>query len=138
MFYLFVVLILTYLLPQLTATRPYNAAPVIHLPLTRRGNRFSRREPANLTYLADILQAVEAKYASSYREIEGNRLVRRWRVKENDDENDPHLIDVAGHLNRWCVGSRQCTDGCDLIHATGTLISKWVSLRRLWKSSSTC
>ncbi|KAK5045926.1 hypothetical protein LTR84_008712 [Exophiala bonariae] len=101
MAYLHAILILTCLLTHLAVTQPNNAAPAIHLPLTRRGNRFSRRETANLTYLADILQAVEAKYASSYREVDGNRLVRRWRLKDNDDENDPHLIDVAGHPNRW-------------------------------------
>ena len=75
--------------------------PAIHLPLFRRGGRFSRHEPANLTYLADILQAAEAQYARNHRQVEGNRLVRKWRTNGATDENDPDLIDVAGHENRW-------------------------------------
>ncbi|KEF58289.1 uncharacterized protein A1O9_06215 [Exophiala aquamarina CBS 119918] len=97
-----VMLLLNCLTSHLVATQPEDVTgTIIHLPLFRRGNRFSRREPANMTHLAEVLQAVEAKYAPSYREVEGNRLVRRWRMKDNDDENDPHLIDVAGHLDRW-------------------------------------
>jgi hypothetical protein len=105
---LFVVILLLnclILVTRLAATQPGDAPAVLHLPLSRRGSRFSRREAANITYLADVLRAVQAKYAPSYREVQGNRLVRRWRVDENNDENDPHLIDVAGHLNRWWVSS---------------------------------
>lgn len=97
-----VILLLNCLLSHLVATYTEDAAAaIIHLPLFRRGNRFSRREPVNMTHLAEVLQAVEAKYAPSYREVQGNRLVRRWRVNDNGDENDPHLIDIAGHLDRW-------------------------------------
>lgn len=73
----------------------------IHLPLLRRGARFSRREPANLTHLAHVLRDAELNYVRSQREVEGNRLVRRWRPSEAYDENDPDLIDVAGRENRW-------------------------------------
>ena len=76
-------------------------SPGIHLPLFRRGGRFSHHEPANLTHLAQILHNVEAKYARSYRAVEGNRLVRRWREHEVRDENDPEVIDVAGREGQW-------------------------------------
>jgi hypothetical protein len=75
----------------------------VHLPLYRRGGRLSRHEPANLSHFATLLAEAEAQYALSYREVEGNRLVRRWRPHEGKDENDPSLIDVAGWQNRWSV-----------------------------------
>lgn len=95
------ILLLICLITHFVAIDARDDVPVIHLPLARRGSRFSRREPANMTYLADILQAVEAKYAPSYREVQGNRLVRRWWVDDNEDENDPYVLGVAGHRNRW-------------------------------------
>lgn len=75
----------------------------IHLPLYRRGGRFLRRDAANLTYLGEIMHQVEARYSRTHRQIEGNHLVRQWRVKEQEaeDENDENLIDVAGYDNRW-------------------------------------
>lgn len=86
----------------LGATHPEEpTGTIIHLPLFRRGNRFSRREPANMTHLAEVFYAVEANYAPSYREVQGNHLVRRWRTNVHNDENDPRLIEVAGHLDRW-------------------------------------
>lgn len=72
----------------------------IHLPLHRRGGRLSTHDLANLTSLSNILALAEAQFARSHREIEGNRLVRRWRSLGRD-ENDPFLIDVAGRSNRW-------------------------------------
>lgn len=75
----------------------------VHLPLYRRGGRFLRREAANLTYLGEIMHQVEARYSRTHRQVEGNHLVRQWRVKEQEaeDENDENLIDVAGYDNRW-------------------------------------
>ncbi|KAH0829859.1 hypothetical protein AYO21_10167 [Fonsecaea monophora] len=74
---------------------------IIHLPLYRRGGRFSSHESANLTHLSSILEAAEAKYGRSYRAIEGNRLVRRWHASSFEDENDPEVVDVVGGVNRW-------------------------------------
>ncbi len=76
-------------------------SPGIHLPLFRRGGRFSHHEPANLTHLTQILNDVETKYARSQRAVEGNQLVRRWRRSDGGDENDPEVVDVTGHKNRW-------------------------------------
>ncbi|KIW25698.1 uncharacterized protein PV07_08859 [Cladophialophora immunda] len=78
-----------------------SASSAVHLPLHRRGGRFSYHESANLTYLASVVQDVEAKYARSYRAIEGNRLVRKWHASGCKDENDPDVIDVVGGPNRW-------------------------------------
>lgn len=85
----------------ITTSLADSISPGIHLPLFRRRGRFSRHEPANLTYLAEILSSVEAKYARSYRAVEDNRLVRRWRESLEKDENDPEVIDVVGHDGRW-------------------------------------
>ena len=67
----------------------------------RRGGRFSRHELANLTHLTQILHDTEAKYARSYRTVDGNRLVRKWRESEFVDENDPEVIDVVGRDGQW-------------------------------------
>jgi hypothetical protein len=85
----------------LTACFTQRSSPGIHLPLHRRGGRFSHHEPANLTYISQILDEVEAKYARSYRTVEGNCLIRRWRESQTKDENDPEMIDVAGREGRW-------------------------------------
>lgn len=84
-----------------SARSPTTDQPAVHIPLFRRGGRFARHQPANLTRLGDVLKNIEAKYARSYREIEGNGLVRRWRENEAFDENDPELIDVVGREDRW-------------------------------------
>jgi hypothetical protein len=88
-------------LSLITTSLPQPTSPGLHLPLFRRGGRFSVHEPANLTYLTQILNDVEAKYARTYRAVEGNRLVRRWRQSEAKDENDPEVIGVAGRENSW-------------------------------------
>jgi len=74
---------------------------VLHLPLHRRGGRFSYHESANLTHLASVLQSTESKYGRSYRVIERNRLVRKWHSSGCRDDNDPEVIEVAGGMNRW-------------------------------------
>jgi hypothetical protein len=76
-------------------------SPGIHLPIFRRGGRFSHHAPANLTYLSQVLADIEARYARSYRAVEGNQLVRKWRKNEELDENDPQLVAVAGQRGRW-------------------------------------
>ena len=92
------ILLLLHLLPTCVAQ---STTPGIHLPLYRRGGRSSYHEAANLTNLAQILHNVEAKYARSYRTVEGNRLVRRWHESVTRDENDPEVIDVAGRDGQW-------------------------------------
>ncbi|OAP55639.1 hypothetical protein AYL99_09791 [Fonsecaea erecta] len=74
---------------------------VIHLPLYRRGGRFSCHEFANLTHLSAALHSAEAEYGRSYRVIEGDRLVRKWDVRALRDANDPDVVGVVGGMNRW-------------------------------------
>ncbi|KAJ9605411.1 hypothetical protein H2200_010068 [Cladophialophora chaetospira] len=88
---------LTFIAPAFSQS----TSPGIHLPLFRRGGRFSLHESANLTRLTGILHDVEAKYARSQRAVDGNQLVRRWRSSEGRDENDPEVVDVAGRDNQW-------------------------------------
>lgn len=80
---------------------PLAEAEGIHFPLHRRDGRFSRHEAANLTYRTQILQEVEFRHSLTTREVHGNHLKRQWLINHGDDENDPNLIDVAGHSNRW-------------------------------------
>ena len=65
------------------------SAESTHLPIHKRGGRFSRHEPADLARLSQVLSNVEARYANSYRDVEHNGLVRRWHQK------DPVIEDVA-------------------------------------------
>lgn len=89
-----------------------NDDAAIHLPLMRRGGRLSRHEPANLSHLAGLVEQAEAQYARCYRQVEGNRIVRRWRATGASDENDPDLVDAAGKDNHWYGRGRYITLAC--------------------------
>ena len=71
----------------------------IHLPIYRRGGRFARHEPANVTALLRTLSRVEARYARTYTDINGNRIVRRWR--DGPDSADDFMLDCAGQDGNW-------------------------------------
>lgn len=92
-----VILCFTFIIPSLSLS----TSPGIHLPLFRRGGRFSRHETANLTHLTQVLNEVETRYSRSQRAVNGNQLVRRWRRSKGGDENDPEVIDVTGCEHRW-------------------------------------
>jgi hypothetical protein len=74
---------------------------VAHLTIHRRGGAVARREPANLTHLAKLLQDVEKRYSRVKREVKGNKLVRRWRARNTGTTEDEHLLDEPGQEGSW-------------------------------------
>lgn len=80
----------------------------IHLPIYRRGGRFARRELANLTALSRTLSRLERRYARTYSDADGNRIVRRWR--DGPDSADDYLLDGAGIDGNWRVSQRRKVD----------------------------
>jgi hypothetical protein len=73
-----------------------NGSSSIHLPLVRRHGRFARHEVANLTLLSDVLEKAEARYTSTYRDVEKNRLVRRWQAEDDSLDDDDLLSRMDG------------------------------------------
>jgi len=71
----------------------------VHLPLYRRGGRLARHELANLTALARTLCRVEERYARTYTDVDGNRIVRRWH--DGSDSADDYMLDGAGRDGSW-------------------------------------
>ena len=79
--------------------------PVLHLTISRRGGRFesfaSGEEIANLTHLARELQKVEERFNLTRREVKGNKLVRKAKVRGvGGNEIGALMGDVAG-AGKW-------------------------------------
>jgi len=71
----------------------------VHLPIYRRGDRFARHELANLTALSTTLSRIERRYARTYSDVDGNRIVRRWH--DGPDSADDFMLDGAGNDGTW-------------------------------------
>jgi len=71
----------------------------VHLPLYRRGGRLARHELANVTALSRTLCRVEDRYARTYTDVDGNRVVRRWH--DGPDSADDFMLDGAGRDGSW-------------------------------------
>jgi len=74
-------------------------APAIHLPIYRRGGRFVHHELANITSLATVVSQIEKRYASTYTDLDGNRIVRRWH--DGPLYEDRYMLDRAGTEGVW-------------------------------------
>ncbi len=74
---------------------------VAHLTLNRRGGAVAQHEPANLTHLVKLLRDVERRYARAKREVNGNKLVRRWRARSTGSANDEQLLREPGQEGSW-------------------------------------
>ncbi|MCJ1479130.1 hypothetical protein MMC13_007814 [Lambiella insularis] len=70
---------------SLQTLRSLDELPVIHFTIARRGGAFNTFVPgsdiANLTYLSDELHRIEEKFNLTRREVKGNKLVRKAKVK---------------------------------------------------------
>jgi hypothetical protein len=75
--------------------------PAVHMRLHRRGHRFAGHDPANLTYLAEVLAEVELRYAKAERIVEGNRLGHQWKSRNVGTTADEDLTNAVGHDGRW-------------------------------------
>jgi len=65
--------------------RSLDEVPVIHFTISRRDGAFESFAPgeevANLTYLAEELERAEERFNLTRREVKGNKLVRKAKVK---------------------------------------------------------
>lgn len=75
----------------------------LHLPITRRGGRFSNTDVANLTYLLEELTSIESRYSATRRVIKGNRVVRKPKpVKIGaDGDGGEGLLGSIGKPGGW-------------------------------------
>lgn len=77
-------------------------ASALHLPIHRRGGRFTHNRPCNITWLGELVAATEHRYSLTYRDVEQNRLVRKWQSKA-DAVDDEHLLQSAQGDGSWYV-----------------------------------
>lgn len=71
----------------------------VHLPLYRRSGSFIQEGPANFTKLSQNLAQIEARYARTHTDVEGNRIVRRW--SDGPHGADEYLLNGAGNAGFW-------------------------------------
>lgn len=70
-----------------------------HLPIYCRGGRFASHELANVTALSNALNLIERRYARTYSDVDGNKIVRRWH--DGPDSVDDYMLDSAGRDGTW-------------------------------------
>ncbi|MCJ1288023.1 hypothetical protein MMC26_007376 [Xylographa opegraphella] len=79
--------------------------PVLHLTISRRGGRFesfaSGEEVANLTHLAEELKKVEERFNLTRREVKGNKLVRKPKVRGVGGNEVGVLMGEVAGAGKW-------------------------------------
>ncbi|MCJ1395559.1 hypothetical protein MMC18_008445 [Xylographa bjoerkii] len=79
--------------------------PVLHLTISRRGGPFESFAPlqeiANLTHLAEELQKVEERFNLTRREVKGNKLVRKAKVKGIGGNEVGVLMGKVASVGNW-------------------------------------
>lgn len=113
MHYLFCLTIKAFILisPTLVASstqavlRDLDNAPVLHFTLARRGGVFAATELGqdfvNLTYLAQELDKVEARFNLTRREVKGNKLVRTAKSNELRRSDEGGLMGEVATDGVW-------------------------------------
>lgn len=77
----------------------------IRIPLVRRGGRLARHENANLDLLQDNLKEAEDRYSFTRRDVENNRLARRWLPKDDVLDEDALLTNTEMRGPWYAKGS---------------------------------
>ncbi|MCJ1400086.1 hypothetical protein MMC11_003289 [Xylographa trunciseda] len=79
--------------------------PVLHLTISRRGGPFENFAPgveiANLTHLAEELTKVEERFNLTRREVKGNKLVRKAKVKGIGGNEVGVLMGEVAGVGNW-------------------------------------
>lgn len=90
---------------SLQTLRSLDQLPVIHFTITRRGGAFECFAPgsdiANLTYLSEELSRIEEKFSLTRREVKGNKLVRKAKVKGVGGKDVGKLMGEVGVQGTW-------------------------------------
>ena len=79
--------------------------PVLYFTLTRRGGQFKSaelgNEVANLTYLEEEVQRVEARFNLTKREAKGNKLIRKAKARGVGGNEAESLMAEVAVEGRW-------------------------------------
>ena len=90
---------------NLQVLQSLNDVPVLHLTISRRGGPFGSITPgeeiANLTYLANELEKVEERFNLTTREVKGNKLVRKAKVKAVGGNEVGQLMGEVAVNGKW-------------------------------------
>ena len=90
---------------NLQTLRSFDAEPVLHFTLSRRGGEFasssSGEEVAELSYLEEELQRVEGRFNLTRREVNGNKLVRKVKEKGIGGNEAGKLMGEVAGQGRW-------------------------------------
>jgi hypothetical protein len=78
-------------------------APVIHFTISRRGGPTRTSKEADLSALAEAISRAETKYGLTRREVKGNKLVRKPKLKAKGGKTEQSLMTQVGEEGRWCV-----------------------------------
>ena len=81
---------------------------VVHYTIERRGGRFPVNPIANMTFLTEQLQAAEARFNKTRREMHGNKVVRRPKDNDMNKVDLGKLIGEVGRDGAWYVGLYFC------------------------------
>ncbi|KAL9027191.1 MAG: hypothetical protein Q9196_004258 [Gyalolechia fulgens] len=88
-----------------TILQSLDEAPVIHLPLVRRGGTFEATRPGNDSLEMDLLlqelKKVEAKFNLTRREVKGNKLVRKAKSRAVGGKDDDGLMGDLALNGTW-------------------------------------
>ena len=90
---------------SIKALQDLDDEPVLYFTLTRRGGQFASSdlgsEIANLAYLEEEVQRVEARFNLTKREVKGNKLVRKAKAKGVGGNEEGKLMAEVAVEGRW-------------------------------------
>ena len=91
--------------PSLPPLRSLDEVPVIHFTISRRGGAFESfalgEEVANLAYLVEELEKAEERFNLTRREVKGNKLIRKAKVKGVGGNEVGRLMSNVAEDGRW-------------------------------------
>lgn len=99
---LLLLLAMAYVVQTMAAEIP----PVLHYTIERRGGAFPTEQVANFTFLTAELQAAEARFNLTRREMQGNKVVRKPKDKGMGGGDSSTLMGQVGKNGTWYCFSR--------------------------------
>jgi hypothetical protein len=90
-----------------SSLRDLDELPVIHFTISRRGGPFESFAPgeevANHKHLANVLLKIEDRFNLTRREVKGNKLVRKAKIRGVGGNDMGKLISEVAQDGRWYV-----------------------------------
>ena len=82
-----------------------DSAPVIHFTIVRRSGTFEATVPGNdsveMDFLMGQLKAAEARFNLTWREVKGNKLVRKAKSRAFGGKDDDDLMGEIASNGTW-------------------------------------